>query len=117
MNDTERLGRLAGDLLGDHQRGTPRGADAVNQFSQPRRHLPAVLADPVGDRPSGTLADDASWPTVDSGQIHPAHPGLGAECHEGGMAQLAGPAFAQAVLGLGQDDYRAALRGLVGERG
>src|SRR4029450_8104494 len=71
---------------------------------------PAWLLDPGNDGVGGPLAD---LPAV---EVRPRHPGLGGEGDEPGALLQQLPA-AQAVALLGQDHDRAALGGLVGQRG
>jgi hypothetical protein len=74
------------------------------------RDLAARASDIGLDGIGGALPDLAPV------QVHPAHPGLRGERHEGG-AHPAHVPLPDRVLLLGEHDDAAALRGLVGQRG
>jgi hypothetical protein len=92
------------------QRRASLAADQVQLLLQLGGRAAALLFDVANDRVASPLAELVA---VD---VHPAHPRLGREGDEGGGVgvQLA---LTDAVLTLGEDDDRAPLRRLVGQRG
>ena len=84
------------------------GRDLVQQVRDHGVDRAALAADPLGDRVAGALADLAAV------EVDARHPGLRREGDELHALDAPRP---QAELLLGEDDDRAALGRLVGERG
>ncbi len=95
-------------VAGDHERRAALAGDAVDGRVDLGRHLAAALLDEVAHGIGRALADDRAV------HVHAAHAGRGRERHELGFdgRELV---LAHAEL-LGQDDDRAALGRLVGQR-
>ena len=60
VDDAQRAGRLAVDVLGDHQRGAAGAADRVHDLADLLGRVAAVLAYPLHHRGGGALADPAA---------------------------------------------------------
>jgi hypothetical protein len=117
MDHPEGAGGFTVPLLGDHQRRTAGGANAVHDGTDTIGRPAAVFAHPGQNGGRRALAYPESAVCPPGRQVDSRHAGLGAERHPGGCRQLARLARPQSVPLLGQHHHGASLWSLISQAG